>query len=300
MGGHQAFEAIIDERVPEGLGGRMYGLYPALVTDVKDPDNQGRVKVVLPWAPDTAGARYEAWARLVTFMAGNNRGSWFIPDVNDEVLVGFEAGDPRRPYVLGALWNGTDAPPDAMDGQGLNARKVLRSRNGVKITLDDSDGKETLLLETPAGQKVTLLDSPASIEVKDSNGNTVKLEAAGISITTPSSARLVVNTGTMEVTASNKLSVTANTVEVTSAGKVSATANTVEVTSASKLTVNAAASVEFNTASFKVTAGTLSLTAGTISATAGISQFAGLLRADIINTNTVISPTYTPGGGNTL
>ena len=96
-----------------------------LVTDIKDPDGQGRAKVTLPWSTDLDGARYEAWARLATLMGGHNRGSWFIPDVNDEVLVVFEGGDPRRPYVIGGLWNGSDAPPDSMDGGGNNYRKVL-------------------------------------------------------------------------------------------------------------------------------------------------------------------------------
>ncbi len=105
-------ETIVEERVPHGLGGRCwYGVFPALVTDVKDPDGQGRVKISLPWSPDTDGSRYEAWARLATMMGGNNRGSWFVPDVNDEVLVAFEAGNPRRPYIVGCLWNGKDAPP---------------------------------------------------------------------------------------------------------------------------------------------------------------------------------------------
>jgi len=88
-------------------GGRWFGIYPALVSDIKDPDGSGRVKVTLPWSPDTGSDRYEMWARLATLMGGNNRGSWFIPDVNDEVLVAFEGGDPRRPYVLGGLWNGS-------------------------------------------------------------------------------------------------------------------------------------------------------------------------------------------------
>ncbi|KFA94331.1 phage baseplate assembly protein V [Archangium violaceum] len=267
MSGHPAFEAIIDERVPEGLGGRMYGLYPALVTDVSDPDSQGRVKVVLPWAPDPSGGRYEAWARLATLMAGNGRGTWFIPDVNDEVLVGFEAGDPRRPYVLGALWNGSDAPPESMDGAGRNARKVIHSRNGVTLTLDDTDGQESLVLQTPAGQTVTLKDGPGSIEVKDANGNTVKLESSGITLTT-----------------SSKLSVSASTVEISAASKLSVTSG----------------AVEFSASSFKVTSGTVELSAGSISASAGISKFAGLLRADAVMTNSVIGTTYTPGGGNTL
>jgi uncharacterized protein involved in type VI secretion and phage assembly len=97
--------------------------------------------VSLPWAPDTGGGRFEAWARLATMMGGNNRGSWFVPDNNDEVLVAFESGDPRRPYVIGGLWNGTDAAPESMDGSGNNYKKVLRSRNGVKVTLDDQDGQ---------------------------------------------------------------------------------------------------------------------------------------------------------------
>src|SRR5215470_7804280 len=122
-------DASIESRVPHGLGGHWYGLYPALVSDIKDPDNIGRVKVTLPWSPDTGSDRYEVWARVATLMGGNNRGSWFIPDVNDEVLVAFEGGDPRRPYVLGGLWNGNDSPPESMDGGGQNNKKVLRSRN---------------------------------------------------------------------------------------------------------------------------------------------------------------------------
>jgi uncharacterized protein involved in type VI secretion and phage assembly len=208
----------------------------ALVSDIKDPDNQGRVKVTLPWAADTGGSRYEAWARLATMMGGNNRGSWFVPDTNDEVLIAFEGGDPRRPYVVGALWNGSDAPPETMDGSGNNYKKVLRSRNGVKVTLDDQDGKESLVLETPAGQKATFKDSPASVEIVDSSGNSVKLEQSGITLTT--SAKVTVNASAMEITASI-------------------------------LTVNA-----------------------------GTSKFNGLVNADAIICNSIMSASYTPGAGN--
>lgn len=229
-------EMMIDARLPSGLGGRWYGVYPALVIDIKDPDGQGRVKVTLPWSQDTGNARYEAWARLATLMGGNDRGSWFIPDVNDEVLVVFEGGDPRRPYVVGGLWNGKDAPPQSMDGSGDNNLKVLRSRNGVKITLDDTSGQETMILETPGGQKITLYDGAASIEAVDSNGNSIKMEASGITVNTPA-----------------KLTVTASTVEVT----------------AGMVTVNAA-----------------------------MSQFSGVVQADTVITNAVVSSSYTPGAGN--
>jgi uncharacterized protein involved in type VI secretion and phage assembly len=215
---------------------RWYGLYPALVSDISDPDGQGRVKISLPWAPDTGSSRYEAWARLATLMAGSGRGSWFVPDANDEVLVGFEGGDPRRPYVVGGLWNGSDAPPETMDGAGRNPKKVLRSRNGVKLTLDDSDGKEQMLLETPGGQKVTLRDGPGALLIEDSSGNSVKLETSGI-------------------------------------------------------TVNAAAKVT-------VTAATAEISASTLTVNAGMSKFSGVVKADTVITNSVVSTSYTPGAGN--
>ena len=231
-----ALDILIDARVPAGLGGRWYGVFPAIVVDIKDPDGQGRVKITLPWAPDTNGSRYEVWARLATMMAGNNRGSWFIPDTNDEVLVAFEGGDPRRPYVIGALWNGSDSPPETMDGAGNNYKKVLRSRNGVKITLDDTDGREQLILETPGGQKLTMKDGPGSVEIVDSNGNSVKLEPSGITIT--ASAKVTINAAQVEV-------------------------------SAGMVTVNA-----------------------------GMSKFSGVVQADTIISNSVISASYTPGAGN--
>ncbi len=200
-------EAVIDMRVPGGLGGRWYGVFPALVSDINDPEGQGRVKVTLPWSPDTGGGRYEAWARLATLMGGNNRGSWFVPDVGDEVLVVFEAGDPRRPYVIGGLWNGQDAPPQSMDGAGKNDLKVLRSRNGVKLTLDDADGQEKLILETPGGQKLTLKDGPGVVEIVDSNGNSFKMESSGITVnasakvTITAGAQVEVNAGQVTVNA---------------------------------------------------------------------------------------------------
>jgi uncharacterized protein involved in type VI secretion and phage assembly len=170
---------------------RLYGVYPALVREVQDPDGQGRVKVGVPSLGDPSGeGRYEAWARVATFMAGPERGSWFPPDVDDEVLVCFEAGDPQRPYVVGGLWNGVDAPPEAMDGLGLNYRKVLRSRMGIEIVLDDTDGREALILSTPGGCRLELRDGPPSAVVSDGHGNSVRLDASGISITAAGEVRV--------------------------------------------------------------------------------------------------------------
>ena len=189
----------MEARLTGGLGGRWYGVFPATVADIKDPDGIGRVKIRLPWSADSGSDRYEAWARVATLMGGNNRGSWFVPDVDDEVLVSFESGDVRRPFVLGGLWNGQDSPPESMDGAGKNYKKVLRSRNGVKVTLDDHDGQEKMVLETPGGQKVTLQDGPGSVEIVDSNGNSVKLESSGITVT--ASAKVTVNASQVAISA---------------------------------------------------------------------------------------------------
>jgi uncharacterized protein involved in type VI secretion and phage assembly len=189
---------LLDERDLAVERKRLYGVYPAEVTDIKDPDGQGRVKIRLPWSPDPDSG-YEVWARLATLMGGNERGTWFIPDPGDEVLALFEGGDPRRPYVVGALWNGRDRPPQAMDGAGQNNEKVIASRRNIRITLDDSEGRETITIETPGGQMVKLSDSPASIELSDSNGNTIRTGTSGISIET--SNTLSIDTTVFEMTA---------------------------------------------------------------------------------------------------
>lgn len=193
------YAGLLDARVPNGLGGAWYGVYPALVTDIRDPDGQGRVKITLPWVSDTESARFEAWARIAVLMAGNNRGTWFIPDVNDEVLVAFEGSNVRKPYVIGMLWNGSDKSPESMDGAGNNYKKVICSRNGVKVTLDDQNGQESCKIETPGGQSVTLKDGPGSVEIVDSNGNSVKLETSGITVT--ASAKVTVNASQVQVSA---------------------------------------------------------------------------------------------------
>jgi len=194
-----ALESRYLERAATGPGGLFYGVYPALVTDISDPDKQGRVKVKLPWAPDSGESQYEAWARLATLMGGNNRGTWFVPDVNDEVLVAFEGGNPRRPYVVGALWNGQDAPPEEMDAAGLNNLKTILSRQGIRITMDDTVGANKLRLETPLGQSVILSDADGSILIEDSTGNSIKLDAEGITVT--AGAQVTINASMAKIEA---------------------------------------------------------------------------------------------------
>jgi uncharacterized protein involved in type VI secretion and phage assembly len=189
---------VLEQHVTATERARLYGAYPATVTDIKDPDSQGRVKVKLPWMPDNEGGGYEVWARLAVLMAGASRGTWFIPDAGDEVLVVFEGGDARRPYVVGCLWNGSDSPPEQMDGAGNNYKKSIVSRRDVRITLDDTEGQEALTLKTPQ-QSIEIKDGGRSVEIKDANGNSIKLDSSGVTIT--ASAKVTVQCSTMEVSA---------------------------------------------------------------------------------------------------
>ena len=174
-----------------GTGGQFYGVYTALVTDVQDPDGLGRVRLRLPWVTDPDGAAYEIWARVATLMAGNDRGSWFIPEPKDEVLVAFEGGCPGRPIVLGALWNGQDKPPEQMDKN--NNVRTITSRSGIRVAFDDSADGVEFTVETPGGQRVVCADTPARVDISDANGNQITMEAAGITLN--ASAQININAG---------------------------------------------------------------------------------------------------------
>ncbi|MEO1124355.1 MAG: phage baseplate assembly protein V [Cyanobacteria bacterium J06639_16] len=181
-----------------GTGGPYYGVYVGLVTDVQDPDGQGRVRVRLPWTTDPDGDPFEIWARVATLMAGGDRGTWLIPEPDDEVILAFEGGCPWSPIVVGSVWNGVDTPPESMDDN--NNIRSITSRSGIRVTFDDTDGGVQFIVETPGGQKVVCADSPATIDMTDSNGNQVTLDASGITVSNGS--KVTINTTTMEVNAS--------------------------------------------------------------------------------------------------
>jgi phage baseplate assembly protein V len=149
----------------------LHGVYEATVVDVRDPEGLGRVRVRLS-SRKVAGLE-RSWARLATLMAGNGRGTWFVPDAGDQVLVAFDAGDPRRPFVVGALWDAAAPPPESMDSAGSNPRRVIATRSGARIAIDDETQR---------------------IELADTNGNSIVLEPAGISITAAAKVRVTAST----------------------------------------------------------------------------------------------------------
>ena len=153
------------------------GLVVGVVTDNQDPDGQGRVKVKYPWLSNDHASD---WARVVSPGGGNTRGIQFLPEVNDEVLVGFEMGDVHFPYVLGGLWNRQDPPPvrsaEAASSAGVQ-RRVIRSRAGHRITIDDTAGGGGITVEDSNGNKLAL-DSGSNGMLLQARG-TIKIEAQG-------------------------------------------------------------------------------------------------------------------------
>lgn len=169
-------------RHDEPRGARFHGVAVGIVTNIQDPKNLGRVKLRFPWL----SANDESdWARIAAPMAGDGRGLFLLPSVNDEVLVAFEHGDPRFPYVLGALWNGRDKPP-AGNGDGVS---VLKSRSGHIVRLDDTSGSERIeIIDQSGNSKITIDSASNTITLSAANGKlrlegmTIEIEAQGGSV----------------------------------------------------------------------------------------------------------------------
>ena len=125
----------------------MYGVEVAIVTNVQDPDKQGRVKICFPRLP---GKPESDWARVAQPSAGPGRGFYWLPEVSDEVLVAFERGQANLPYVIGALWNGKDKPmKDAYTAD--NSRRMIQTKSGHQIVLDDKAGDEKMTFADKSG-----------------------------------------------------------------------------------------------------------------------------------------------------
>ncbi|PYT04739.1 MAG: phage tail protein, partial [Acidobacteria bacterium] len=133
------FDVLTDER--DDLSSRISGVVVGVVTNNQnDPEGLGRVKVKFPWLSDEDESN---WARVAAPTAGKERGFYFLPEVEDEVLVAFEHGDVRFPYIVGSLWNGKDAQP-AKNDDGKNNVRVIKSRSGHVVRLTDKDGAEMI------------------------------------------------------------------------------------------------------------------------------------------------------------
>lgn len=156
------------------------GIHLARVRSVQDPDSTGRVQVQL-LAPDPDGDAL-VWARVAVPYAGNQFGAFLLPDVDQEVVVAFPAGDAASPIVVGALWNGATTLPETLPGNQVD-RWTLTGKNGTRIAIvEESSGQEKVEIATPAGSKATLTDAGGGEIKLEVGGNTLKMGTSGVSI----------------------------------------------------------------------------------------------------------------------
>jgi uncharacterized protein involved in type VI secretion and phage assembly len=185
------------------------GVVVGQVSDVNDPEQQGRVRLTLPWLSDSY---VSAWARTVQPGAGKDRGAMVIPEVGDEVLVVFEQGDLRRPYVLGGLYNGVDMPSSkgiaVIDsGSGAVNRRSMVSRRGHRIDLLDQDGKTEGISLISGDDKLSLIIDATKTSITVHSDGTVKIEGSQGVVVDSASSKLELKGGQIAITATNGVSV---------------------------------------------------------------------------------------------
>lgn len=186
------------------------GVVIGIVTNNQDPDGMGRVKVSFPWRDDSDESH---WARVATLMAGKERGAYFLPEVGDEVLVAFDHGDISHPYVVGALWNGVDKPPESNNDGKNNIRKI-KSRSGHEVILcdDGESGREKIEIHSAAGHKILLDDARGGekIEIVDKSGaNSIKIDSVQNSVSIESSMNLKIKGQMVEIEAGGTMKIKA-------------------------------------------------------------------------------------------
>ncbi len=152
------------------------GIVIGQVVNVQDPQNQGRIQVTFPWLD--GGVMQSTWASMVAPFAGNDRGTYFMPEVGDEVAVVFEHGDFDHAYVLGAMWNGVSAPPSPDPRQ-----RMIQSKNGHTIRFVDSTpsggNMGALIIEDAHGNRVTMTNGVMRVTAQ----TTLMIEADNLVLT---------------------------------------------------------------------------------------------------------------------
>ncbi|KAB8333798.1 VgrG-related protein [Scytonema tolypothrichoides VB-61278] len=229
-----------------------------VVTNNQDPKGLSRVKVKFP----TLTEEHESyWARMVSTGAGSGRGTDWLPEINDEVLVGFEHGDIHRPYIIGAVWNGQDSPPTSVKDSVVSGRVRLRTfktRVGHQLQFVDEDkatSKTGVYIETKGGHKISVNDTKKFIEIQTTAGQTILINDL---------------TGSISIKANATISNTATASISSQASSISSTAGAaMSMTSLGEMSMSAGAAITMTAggAITITTPGLLSITAGTMTLT---------------------------------
>ena len=204
---------FIDDLDYENRSSKVYGVVTALVTNNQDSENMGRVKVTYPWLAEDDESH---WARIATMMAGNGRGTYFIPEIDDEVLVAFEHGDIHYPYIIGSLWNGKDKVHENND-DGENNLRVIKSRCGHKIIFDDTDGNEIItIIDYTEARKIVIDSNDKRIDIINEDGNINIIAGEDINIEAGNNLNVTIGSNTaietgskMEITSGSSTTITA-------------------------------------------------------------------------------------------
>jgi uncharacterized protein involved in type VI secretion and phage assembly len=198
-----SFADVAPDETTLESGGAAKGVAVAVVRENKDDSGLGRVKVSYPWHSRPSESY---WARIAVPMAGSKRGMWFLPENGDEVLVAFERGDLRFPYVVGSLWNGVDKSP-ITNKDGKNDIRLIHTRKGHKLTFDDG-AKGKVQLELNDGKRVTIDDD--GVQVNDGKGNSLVIQSSSGAITIEAKSNLTLKAPQIAIQATGKLDVTAS------------------------------------------------------------------------------------------
>jgi len=177
------------------------GLAFGRVTDNQDPEGLGRIRVKLEMHTQD---QQSFWARVATPMAGPEIGAYFLPEIEDEVLVGFVAEDSAHPVILGSVWNDARRPPETNDGK--NDRRLIRSRSNHELRFDDGDANE-IELTMRDGSRLYLADGQALIE--DRQGNKVEIKDGNVTV--EATRKLTLKAPNIAIEASAQLELRAGT-----------------------------------------------------------------------------------------
>ena len=203
----------------DGEAPRYFGVYPAIVTNIVDPDNLGRIELSFPWLGND-GDSVRAWATLITPYADDGQGFEMLPSVDTQVVVAFEAGDLRRPYIVGATWNGREQLPEPPAAP--NYKRLIKTRSGSLLEFDDADGATKVTLSMRNGHKLSMDDAASEIELTHANGCTITFTAGGqIEITANATVELTASTVNVHAPVANFDGIINCTTLIASSGVVS-------------------------------------------------------------------------------
>jgi len=167
---------MIGDFRPDGEAPRYFGIYPAIVTNIVDENHLGRIQVRFPWLGND-GKSVRAWATLLTPYADNNQGFQVLPAKDTQVAVIFEAGDLRRPYIVGSAWNGVESMPDPPEE--ANNKRLIRTRSGSLLEFDDTEGAAKVTLSMKSGHILVLDDSANEVKLMHKNECVLQFDSSG-------------------------------------------------------------------------------------------------------------------------